>query len=207
MNAALHPLASLPLLVVALCTACGPAQATIAVSARMEIQANASQMRRGDSTTLVYTFTNTGDEPLDSVHALTNYLSHGPDSTIFVEETAATEPCLNTKASILGPLPPPFPNHLPNQTYAMPVPILPGETRHCIVQLRVSLEASGPFVQRFDFYAKRGFEHTSAQPTFVHFDLGEPIVGIPLLDRFGQIFLGFALALCALWMLRAHRDA
>lgn len=175
-------------LFVASCAACSKALATLAISGVVLIEPDPSILLRGQTATLTYTITNTGDESIDVATAGTDYYDWGPTSTLFPLGTAATPPCTMTYVDFIAP--PGQPPAVVNTVFFQPRPVLPGETRQCVMEITVSEETDGPFVQQFGFTGARGVRNVSVSQN-VFFSLGQT-TAVPALSPFslGALILG-----------------
>lgn len=159
-----------------------PAMATLAASGSVVITPDPSTLLRGQSATLVFSITNMGDEEWDYAGVGTGYYDWGPTSTIFPMASLATPPCI---LSFLDFSPAPGePAFWAVSAFFRPLPVLPGETRQCVMELRVSEEAAGPFIETFSFTGALGSRSISFGEE-VFFGLGEDARPIPLLSAFG----------------------
>jgi hypothetical protein len=181
-----------------LCLVSSSAIATLAISGTVAIQPDPSVLLRGQTATITYTITNTGDEPLDRVYGGTGYYDWGPTSTIFPIGTVATPPCYLTYFD-LSPLPGNPPYWIVT-VFFQPWPLLLGESRQCVMELTVSKEAAGPFVQQFGFTGGRGNQSTSISQS-VFFGLGQT-TAVPALSPIGLIAL--ILSMLAIGTMLAH---
>ena len=164
-----------------LCATSSNATAVLAISGSVVIDPYPSTLMRGQSATITYTITNTGDEPLDSAAIGTGYYAWGPRSTIFPLATIATSPCL-VRYDDLSPRPG-EPAIVLNAVFFRPIPLLPGETRQCVMEISVSEETAGPFVQQFGFTGARGAQSTNVSQS-VFFSLGLT-TAVPALSPLG----------------------
>ncbi len=174
------------LALLALSVGCGNAVALLAIEGTVVIDPPPATLLRGQTATITYTVTNTGDEPLEVLVAGTEYYERGPLSTVLVSPTPATAPCL---VGVFDASPRPGePLYVVNTNSFLPRPVLPGESRQCVMDLMVSPEAAAPFVKHFGFLASRGATSiTSSQ--VVTFNLGEEAIAIPTLRWLGVVFL------------------
>lgn len=169
------------------------AMATLAITGEVMIEPAPATLRRGDTATLTYILTNTGDEPLDFATSGTTYIQFGPTSTVFPFPTAATPPCTFQLLDFSAP--PGQPPIVVNTNSFHPRPIPPGESRRCVIGLLVSSEAAGPFVQQFGFSGTRaGRTVTAAQS--ITFNLGQPQPSsVPTTSTGALVFLAAILLL------------
>lgn len=174
----------------------GSAAATVAISATIVIEPDPGTLLRGQTATLTYTVTNVGDEPLQGAFASTGYINFGPQTTIFPVATPATAPCLN--GDFAEPLPPPLPSSFLNTTTFRPVPILPGEIRVCVIEITLSADAAGPFVQPFLFSTQPATTNPAPLRRNVYFGLGED-QPVPTLSMAGGGLLLCCLGILAWW--------
>lgn len=182
----------------------GDAAATLGISSQVVIQPPAATLLRGDTATITYTVTNTGDEPLDLAAVGTVYFGGGPRSTVFPFATGATPPCT---VQFLDFVPPPGsgqPTTVANTNTFRPNPIEPGESRQCVMGLLVSPDAGHPFVQLFSFVGVRGGESVRA-PQHVTFNLGEQPTPIPVSSWWGLVGMGTLLLLLGFPRLQVMR--
>ncbi len=173
------------LVVVAFCLTCSNAMATLAIAGSVAIAPDAKFLLRGQTASLTYTITNIGDEPLEEASAGTFYFGWGPSSTIFPSGTAATAPCIMTFFD-LSPVPGQAPAVI-NTVFFRPTPVLPGETRECVLEISVSQEAGGPFTQQFGITGSRGNQSTTVSQ-FIFFPLGQ-VAAVPTASLFAWMAL------------------
>lgn len=172
------------LLLPILCAAYSNATATLAISGTVLIDPDPSILLRGQTATVTYTITNTGDEPLEFAYAQTDYVTLGPESSVFPHASAASPPCVVIDDS-LSPLPPGKPSYYFNFTQFHPMPLLPGGTRQCVVEITVSGEADGPFIQWFGLHARLGTRYAATVSQSFLFTLGGRAAPVPTLSRLG----------------------
>ncbi len=162
----------------ALCAGCGNAAAVLAIQGTVFIDPPPATLLRGQSATLTYTLTNTGNEAIDVGAVATGFYADGPTSTIIIEPSAATLPCT---MGILDLSPQPGqPTFYYVSTFFEPFPILPGESRQCEVSLTVSPDAGSAFTQRFYFSGAIGTQSVDIFQDVV-FNLGEMPTVVPTL--------------------------
>jgi hypothetical protein len=172
---------------------CPTASATMAISATIVISPEPGVLRRGDTAMLTYTITNIGDEIFTEAVAQTDYITSGPASTLFPTASAQSPPCL--VGDFGEPFPPPLPSYFINFAYFRPLPILPGASRSCVIDIQISQDAAGPFDKLFGFSGHQGALATPFVTRSVHFGLGE--------DRAVPAFSPGSLALLVIGMLVA----
>lgn len=160
----------------ALSLGCSNAMALLAIEGTVVIEPAPATLLRGEIATLTYTITNTGDEPLDFATAGTGYYEQGPTSTVLPMPNAATPPC-SAQFLDFSPLPG-QPTFVINTNSFYPRPIPAGESRQCAMELMVSPEAGGPFVQWFGFTGIRGTQNVH-MGQYVAFNLGQGAVAVP----------------------------
>ena len=164
------------------------AMATLAITGEVLIDPPAATLLRGQTATLTYTLTNTGDEPFDAAFSGTVYIQEGPTSTVFPFPTAATPPC-TFQLQDLSPAPG-QPTTVGNTNSFHPRPIPPGESRQCVMGLQVSPQTAGPFVQRFGISGTRGSRTVSVARN-IAFNLGQPQPSsVPAISNWGLALLG-----------------
>lgn len=182
----------------ALSVGCDNAMAVLAIEGTVVIEPSPTTLLRGQTATLTYMLTNTGDEPLDFAAAGVSYFETGPTSTVLPEPTAATPPC-DPQFLDLSPLPG-QPVFVINSNAFNPTPIAPGDSRLCVMNLVVSPEAAGPFVVQFSFVGLRGAaEVNTAQE--VLFTLGTS-AAVPVLEWPSMALLVLLISLMGARLLR-----
>jgi hypothetical protein len=164
--------------VFALFVLCGNAMAVVAIEGTILIEPPPATLLRGQTATITYTVTNTGDEPLDYAVSGTEYWEEGPTSTVYPLPTAATPPCFVNFVDFSGP--PGQSAYVVSTTFFRPELIPPGESRQCVMDLLVSPNAAGPFVQRFGFNGVRGTQIVRTSQEFA-FNLGQGAIAVPFL--------------------------
>ncbi len=173
--------------------ACSNALATLSLSGNVTVEPDPRGLLRGQTATIVFTIANTGDEPFDEAVTGTTYFDWGPTSTIFPAGTAATPPCTFTLVDFS---PPPGQPPLVGLTlFFRPVPLLPGETRQCVMEIAVSTEAAGPFTQSFGFNGSRGGRVAFFEQS-VHFGLGQ-VNAVPAQSQLFSLVLVLAVLVIA----------
>ncbi len=143
---------------------------------------------------MTFSVRNVGNAALQAAAAGFTFRTSGPQSTLFPFRLEGTAPCV---FSIEGGAPRPgesVANALALSFH--PRPIDPEQSRSCTVGLRVSPEASGPFVQQFGFVAISG-EIEQNVTVSVLFPLGDPPPLVPTLSLhwlslLGGLFAGIA---------------
>lgn len=173
------------LLVLALNLSGSGAMAALALTGSVVITPDPAVLLRGQTATVTYTITNTGDEPFQPFSG-TNYYDWGPTSTVYLLPNASTPPC-SIQYTDLSPLPgnPPF---VFATVLLLPQPLLPGDTRQCVSDLVVSTEAAGPFVQRFGLAGATATQSINLGQEFA-FPWGDPGRSIPSMQPAGRIAL------------------
>ncbi|ODU43667.1 MAG: hypothetical protein ABS96_22135 [Lysobacteraceae bacterium SCN 69-123] len=190
----------------------GPAVAALSISGTVVVEPHPSTLVRGQEATVIYTLTNTGDEPIELATVGFPYRSSGPLSTVLPFRTAATPPCLYRLRALPGPFEAPgalespakwspVPPFLEKTIEFAPLPIEPGGTRRCVAALRVSPETAGPFVQTFNFQASRGAQSVT-QTRSVVFGLGVSAIAIPAASTWSLALASLLLLLLGVFRLR-----
>jgi len=163
------------------------AAATLAIAGEVLIEPPAATLLRGQTATLTFTVTNIGDEPFDRAAWTTTYFREGPTSTVFTFSTAATPPC--TFSGFEFDQPPNQPGINAAGGSFHPRPIAPGESRICVIGVRVSNQAAGPFVQTFGISGTRA-EQSVGVTRSLAFNLGEPQAQrVPAISAWGVALL------------------
>ncbi len=183
----------------ALSMGCGSAMAVLSIEGTVLIEPPPATLLRGDVATLTYTMTNTGDEPLDFATSGTGYWQEGAGSTVYPLPNAGTLPCLAQFVDFSGP--PGQSAFVVNTNLLFPWPIPPGESRLCVMELAVSMEAAGPFTQRFGFTGTRGTQRVNVGQDVV-FNLGQGAVAVPVFGWPAQLLLVFLIPLLGAKSLR-----
>jgi len=160
----------------ALSLGCGNAMALLAIEGTVVIEPAPDTLLRGQTAIITYTVTNIGDEVWDAAVSGTGYYEQGPTSTVLPIPNAATPPC-SAQFLDFSPLPG-QPTYVGNTNSFYPRPISPGESRQCVMELMVSPEAGGPFVQWFGFTGTRGTQSVHLSQ-YVTFNLGQGAVAVP----------------------------
>ena len=174
--------------------------AILAVSGEVAIDPPPTELRRGQTATLEFRLTNTGDEPLTLAFAGVEFIGWGPESTIIPFGTADTPPC-DWAEDGTDPVPgdPPF---RVGMVSFEPIPIAPGEIRVCRAALIVAMQAPDRFEKRFSFLGVRDDVVSPYYAQVVRFELVSREAEIPFLSPPSLlIFIGMLLAV-ALWTLR-----
>lgn len=163
----------------ALSVGCGSALALLAVEGSVTIDPSPAMLLRGQTATITYTVTNIGDEAWDAAAVGVEYFESGPTSSVLPVPTAATPPCVSQFVDFPSPIPG-APTYVVNTNTLYPRPILPGESRQCVMDLVVSPDAAGPFVQLFSLTGSLNGQiaYTSQE---VAFNLGQGAVAVPAL--------------------------
>lgn len=168
----------------------GEATATLAITGEVLIEPPAATLLRGQTATITYIITNTGDEPLDRAASGTLYFNEGPTSTVFPFPTAATPPCAFQLVDLSAP--PGQPAIVGNTNTFLPAPIAPGESRRCAMGLQVSSQAGGPFVQQFLVSGSRGNQQVLVARD-IAFPLGQTSFPVPAGSVLGLVLLAATL--------------
>lgn len=189
---------------VMLLVGCGNAVALLAIQGTVVIEPPAATLLRGETATITYTVTNTGDEPLDSATSGTGYYEWGPMSTVLPAPNSQTPPCV-TQFFDFSPRPG-EPAFIVNTNSFLPRPIPPGESRQCVLDLVVSPEAKGPFIQRFGFTGSRGALSVNVGED-VMFNLGQETIAVPALQWPGMALMAMMTCLLAAGFWRDNSSA
>jgi len=165
------------------------AAATLAIAGEVLIEPPAATLLRGQTATLTFTVTNIGNEPFDRAHWGTSFFQGGSTSTVFTFSTAATPPCVYQEFQADGGPPGTPPGITAASGSFHPRPIAPGESRICVIGVRVSSQAASPFVQTFGISGTRE-EQSVGITRSLAFNLGEPQAQrVPAISAWGLALL------------------
>ncbi len=161
----------------ALSVGCGNAMALLTIEGTVVIEPAPATLLRGQTATITYTVTNIGDEAWDAAAVGVEYFESGPTSTVLPVPTAATPPCVSQFVDFPSPIPG-APTYVVNTNTLYPRPILPGESRQCVMDLVFGVRSfnaiSGECVglafcsgsSRYAFQSKRGdWQKTRPDPS------------------------------------------
>ncbi len=179
---------------------CGNALALLAVEGSVTIDPSPATLLRGQTATITYTVTNIGDEAWDAAAVGVEYFESGPTSTVLPVPTAQTPPCVSQFVDFPSPIAG-APTYVVNTNTLYPRPVLPGESRQCVMDLVVSPDAAGPFVQLFSLTGSLNGQIAYTSQV-VAFNLGQGAVAVPLLGGPAHLLLVLLISLVGARLLR-----
>lgn len=163
------------------------AQSVVLVRGEIAIDPPPDRLLRGQVATVQYRLTNIGDEPLDAAFAGVEFVPWGPESTIIPYPTAATPPCTYFED---GPDPiPGQPPFVVGMVRFDSLPIPPGESRTCDIELLVTQQAPDEFDKFFGFTGFNGNTVSPSERLRVTFRLRTRAAEIPAITPMGSLVM------------------
>jgi hypothetical protein len=167
------------------------ARSELAFEAEVSLHPDSALPQHGNTTTWVLSWTNIGDEPIVSAALSTEYFEQGTGRTLILNGTSSTAPC--TVAYTDLSIPSTQQVLVFAQVFASPMPVAPGATVSCTVDLVVDPVAPNFFTQLFGFIVFDLENDSAVQFVETPFQLGPLTEPIPSLSSLSVVLLGAAL--------------